>query len=298
MKHSMRSRSHAFLATTCATTCLATALLGACAPAATAPREPSSSAAASPEPARDEAAGPGALAGPELVSAGGATPAVTPPAETAPAASAEPPRPAAPPIPRSTAVLHIGDSMVESGLAQALRPRMRALGVRYEVRGEQSTFTQTWAGRMDELVAATQPDLVIITLGGNEIGNTRPETSARFVKRIVNATKGRPCVWMTAPLWREESGIYDVIQKNAAPCRFFETDRFLTAPIERRGDKIHPTPKGGEVWADLFWGWLMNERTGATKPWELRPGPDSEYAPRGLRTAPTFALGGQPTASR
>jgi len=195
-------------------------------------------------------------------------------------------------------VLHVGDSMVASGLAQALRPRMKALDVRYEVRGEQSTFTSTWAGRMDELVAATQPDLVIITLGGNEIGNTQPETSARFVKRIVNATKGRPCVWMTAPLWREETGIYDVIQKNAAPCRFFETDRHLTEPIERRSDKIHPTPKGGEVWAGVFWTWLMAERTGKTKPWELLPGSDAEYAPRGLRTAPSFPTGGQPTASR
>lgn len=223
----------------------------------------------------------------------------SPPRAIAPpdATSATPPRPEPPPIPRNTAVLHVGDSMVESGLAQALRPRMKALGVRYEVRGEQSTFTQTWAGRMDELVAATQPDLVIITLGGNEIGNTRPESSARFVKRIVNATKGRPCVWMTAPLWREETGIYDVIQKNAAPCRFFETDRFLTEPIERRGDKIHPTPKGGEVWAELFWSWLMGERTGATKPWELRAGPEAEYAPRGLRSAPTFPGLAQPTAS-
>jgi hypothetical protein len=265
----------------------------------------SSDAPRAPRPPRASSAeGDGANApAQETASEPAATPAVANAAEPAapvpaPAPKPEPPRADAPPMPKNTAVLHVGDSMVESGLAQALRPRMRALGVRYEVRGEQSTFTQTWAGRMDELVAATQPDLVIITLGGNEIGNTRPETSARFVKRIVNATKGRPCVWMTAPLWREETGIYDVIQKNAAPCRFFETDRFLTEPIERRGDKIHPTPKGGEMWAGVFWGWLMGERTGATKPWDLRAGPDAEYAPRGIRTAPTFPLPGESTASR
>lgn len=269
--------------------CLLTACGTSAPPPSESPRAPSAAEASpTPAPAADQAT-------PSVAASADATPAATP----TPAAKPEPPRAEAPPIPKNTAVLHVGDSMVESGLAQALRPRMKALGVRYEVRGEQSTFTQTWAGRMDELVAATQPDLVIITLGGNEIGNTRPETSARFVKRIVNATKGRPCVWMTAPLWREETGIYDVIQKNAAPCRFFETDRHLTEPIERRADKIHPTPKGGEVWAGIFWTWLMNERTGATKPWEMRLGPDSEYAPRGIRTAPTFPVpGGQPTASR
>ena len=119
----------------------------------------------------------------------------------------------------------------------------------------------------------------------------QPETHARFVRRIVEGTRGRPCVWITPPLWRKETGIFDVIQKNAAPCRFFETDRFLRAPIERVGDKIHPTPKGGEAWGEIFWPWLMQERVGADGvPWALRPGAPEEYAPRGLRDAPTFAL--------
>jgi hypothetical protein len=214
-------------------------------------------------------------------------------AEPAPAAAKSPPEP--PPIPPSTAVLHVGDSMVPS-LARALRPHFKALGVRYEMRFEQSTFTSTWAGRMDGLVAATQPHLVIITLGGNEIGNVQPEAHARFVRRIVAATRGRPCVWTTPPLWRGETGIFDVIQKNAAPCRFFETDRFLTAPIERVGDKIHPTPRGGEAWGAVFWPWLMAERVGGEQPWALRPGSEDEYAPRGLRSAPTFPAASAPPA--
>src|SRR5262245_18599823 len=80
-------------------------------------------------------------------------------AVTAPAASmpepgaAEAPEPAAPPathsalrpIPPNTAVLHIGDSFVLAGFSQALKPRMKAIGARYEVRSEQSSYTVTWA---------------------------------------------------------------------------------------------------------------------------------------------------------
>lgn len=268
--------------------------LAACAPDAP-PRRPRAPAAEVARPAVPPAAPDEAPpVAPARPAAGRAAPAAADEGSPAPAAAKTRPEP--PPIPPSTAVLHVGDSMVPS-LARALRPHFKALAVRYEMRFEQSTFTSTWAGRMDELVAATQPHLVIITLGGNEIGNVQPETHARFVRRIVNATKGRPCVWTTPPLWRGETGIFDVIQKNSAPCRFFETDRFLTAPIERVGDKIHPTHRGGEAWGAVFWPWLMAERVGGDRPgslhpggpWALRPGSDEEYAPRGLRTAPTFA---------
>ena len=58
---------------------------------------------------------------------------------------APPPPPAAPPpIPKGTVVLHIGDSFALAGFAQALKARMKALGVRYEVRAETSSFTTSF----------------------------------------------------------------------------------------------------------------------------------------------------------
>lgn len=185
-------------------------------------------------------------------------------------ASSHPTLPPVADLPRGTAVLHVGDSFVHSGLTQALRPKLEALGVRYEVHAEKSTNSMDWAKRVPALVASMQPDLVIITLGGNEIGSTHLDVEARAVRRIVEAIGNRPCVWTTPPLWREELGVFDTIAKNLAPCRFFETDVVVGKFIPRREDKIHPTPEGGAMWADALYGWLVRERVGDPKPWSFK----------------------------
>ncbi len=218
-----------------------------------------------------------------------------PPAE-APKASAEaPPKPpeppappaAPPPIPAGTAVLHIGDSFALAGFAQALKPKMQALGVRYEVRAETSSFTTTWSGKMNVLVANTQPDLVIINLGANEVANIDPAAHAPAIRNIVKAIGTRPCVWVAPPSFRKDTGIFDVIRENSAPCRYFDTDLLVKEPIPRQGDKIHPNEKGGAIWAEAFWAWLNAERApagapegGKTSPWKLKPSPPEEHQKR------------------
>jgi hypothetical protein len=208
------------------------------------------------------------------------------------APAAEPP---ALPSPAGTAVLHIGDSFAVSGFSQALRPRLLALGVRYEVRAEQSSFTTTWAGKMPKIIADTQPDLVIINLGANEVRNTDPSTHASYVRRIVRAIGDRPCVWISPPLWRKDTGITGVIREHSAPCRFFDTDTLVTKPIPRQSDGIHPNEAGGAIWAEAFWAWLSEQRappdkeaapgpsgaalpaTSTTSRWRLKPAPPEEH---------------------
>ena len=197
---------------------------------------------------------------------------------TAPAKVAAPP-----PIPTGTAVLHIGDSFAVAGFAQALRPRMQALGVRYEVRAETSSYTTTWAGKMELVIANTQPDLVIVNLGANEFTNTDPPSHAPAVRRIVKAIGNRPCVWVSPPSWRKDTGITAVMRENSAPCRFFDSDALVTTPIARQSDKIHPTGAGGAIWAEAFWSWLNQQRAPAEEgsikgsPWRLLPAPPEEH---------------------
>jgi lysophospholipase L1-like esterase len=199
-------------------------------------------------------------------------------------APSTPPSVRATPPKKGTVVLHVGDSFVHSGLTQKLRTHFDTLGVRYEVRAEQSTNSLDWAKRVPGEVAASQPDLVIVTLGGNEIGSKHLDVQARAIKKIVASIGDRPCVWTTPPLWTEESGLFDTLQKNVAPCRFFETDRVIGSFIPRRKDKIHPTMEGGAVWADKLFAWLMDERTGdVDKPWLLKAPTAEETTPRGIR---------------
>lgn len=181
-------------------------------------------------------------------------------------------------------MLHIGDSFVLAGFAQALRGRFHDLGARYEVKSEQSSFTVSWASKVERLVADTQPDLVLINLGANEVLNTDPPAHAPAVRRIVKSIGDRPCVWIMPPLWLKDTGIRKVIRENSGPCRFFDTDALVKQEIPRQGDHIHPSDKGGAIWADAFWAWLQGERTtsdasalGPKSPWRLKPSPPGEH---------------------
>ncbi len=245
----------------------------AAAEAASTPRDPAASPLAAPAPSPAPLSAPSPA--PSAV-ASAVAPVVEPPV-------AAPKVAAPPPIPTGTAVLHIGDSFAVAGFAQALRPRMAALGVRYEVRAETGSFTTTWAGKMDLLVANTQPDLVIVNLGANEFSNTDPPAHAPAVRRIVKSIGNRPCVWVSPPSWRKDTGITAVIRENSAPCRFFDSDALVTTPIARQSDKIHPNEAGGAIWAQAFWAWLNQQRAPAEEgpikanPWRLLPAPPEEH---------------------
>jgi hypothetical protein len=187
---------------------------------------------------------------------------------------------------------------------------MKALSVRYEIRSEQSSYTTTWAGKMERLVKETQPHLILINLGANEMSNTDPPTHASAVRRIVKAIGGRPCVWISPPAWRKDTGILNVIRESSAPCRYFDSDIWVNQPIPRASDKIHPTPAGGAIWAGVFWDWLHDQRApvspagaaspsdataqggaGAQNPWLLKPSPPEEHMPRPYVPPPWAAPG-------
>lgn len=246
--------------------------------------------AAAPEPRPGPRPDPPSSADPVVPSAPAPSAAapVAPPSASAVADAPPPPPPAPaaapPPIPKGTAVLLIGDSFALAGFSKALKPRMVALGARYEVRAETSSFTTTWSSKIDRLVSDTQPDLVIINLGANEVANTDPPAHAPAVRKIVKAIGDRPCVWVAPPLWRKDTGITEVIRENSAPCRFYDSTALVTKPIPRQGDHIHPNDEGGAIWADAFWSWLNEQREAASppegklRPWRLRAAPADEHS--------------------
>lgn len=184
-------------------------------------------------------------------------------ADTAPTPPPEPPP--------GTLVLHVGDSFAGS-LGVPLAKRLKAAGLRSVLEYRTSSYIPTWASspELTQYIARYSPDLVLITLGANEFELSAPETRARAVRRLVKQLEGRPCVWISPPRWKPDTGILGVIRENSKPCRFLDSDT-IVRELARKPDKIHPSDAGREVWADAVYSWLVHERqTGAERPWQFR----------------------------
>jgi acyl-CoA thioesterase-1 len=171
-------------------------------------------------------------------------------------------------------VLHAGDSMVggEGGLTKALASKFKAEGAKfykdYEVSVAISTYART--PRLKNLLEKYKPDIVILTLGANDVFVPFPQTAIPHVESIVKKIGDRECYWISPPTWKPDSGIVDVIKEHAAPCKFFDS-RNLT--LKRAGDHIHPTDKGGADWAELFWAYFQGR--GPQAPGLLDAGADA-----------------------
>jgi lysophospholipase L1-like esterase len=97
---------------------------------------------------------------------------------------------------------------------------------------------------------------VLVTLGANDVFNDHPEYMAKHIESIVKKIGKRDCVWIGPPLWKGDKGLVEVVRQHVAPCRFYDSQHLV---LQRAGDGIHPTEKGGEVWADAFWPFFKNE---------------------------------------
>ncbi len=192
--------------------------------------------------------------------------------DSAPNGANEKPASSTPPeLPRGTLVLHVGDSFAGS-LGVPLAQRLKARGLRSVLEYQTSSYVPTWASgkELPRYVARYNPDLIIITLGANEFELANPDQRAASVRRLVTHLGGRPCVWVTPPRWKPDTGILAVIHANLQPCRFLDSDT-IVRDLERKQDKIHPSDAGRERWADAVLAWLEHERRGeSARPWDLK----------------------------
>jgi lysophospholipase L1-like esterase len=170
-----------------------------------------------------------------------------PPIETAP----EPP---APRTLRGKKVLHVGDSMVggTGGLTKALEAKLKDEGatlVRHTKVSESLTSFDK-GPTLRDLLRTHDPDIVVITLGANDALVPHPEVFARMIQNIVRRVGDRECWWVGPPMWTADTGIVRVLRENMGACHFFDSSPLA---LDRASDGIHPTDKGGAVWADAFW---------------------------------------------
>ncbi len=150
-------------------------------------------------------------------------------------------------------VLHAGDSMVGGGLARALRPKVEAEGAKYfrDVWESGSLRQFSRSDRIPKLLKELHPDLVVLSLGANDVYEPRPEAMIAFVESIAKMVRGTDCWWLGPPIWKAEyKPFVEMLRDHVAPCTFFDGSEIT---MQRKKDGIHPDERGGETWADAFW---------------------------------------------
>jgi hypothetical protein len=229
---------------------------------------PPSSAALGAEPASEETSS--APNGTDEPAAEAQAPPHTEPDAKAPAANKEPL-----PLPEGTKVLHIGDSFA-GALGRPLGTLFEGAGMRSVLKHTDSSYLTDWAwdGKLQEYIWKYNPDLIMVTLGGNELEIVKPELRERTVKKIISTIGDRPCVWVAIPLWEgPKNGLLDVIAKHAAPCVYMDTNKLIdVAKMPRIRDGIHPTTEARADWAKFVARWLRKHRSPQEgRPWNLKP---------------------------
>jgi lysophospholipase L1-like esterase len=176
-------------------------------------------------------------------------------------------------LPRGTTVLHIGDSFA-GALGLELNRELQERGVRGVLKQQTATYIPTWAGRreLSGYLSKYSPDLILVTLGGNELDIVNPEQRANAIGRLVKRFGDTPCVWIGIPLWEGANPVLmQVIEQHAAPCKFLDSTR-LVPDLERGKDRIHPSLPGRKRWAKAVVQWLAEQRQpGGQQPWSWRP---------------------------
>lgn len=179
-------------------------------------------------------------------------------------------------------VVHFGDSFVNAGLQQTLRPKFRAMNARYITAGKTSSWLSSWAmgQELDNLYWSYRPSLFLVTVGANDLFFSPADKRAYLVHEIVRKMRGTPCVWIGIPIWDSApTEFVEMMRRESAPCRYFDSNT-ITTQITRQSDGRHPDQAGGRLWAETFWDWLMDQRNPDDGPWALKPASAQEHAPR------------------
>jgi hypothetical protein len=149
-------------------------------------------------------------------------------------------------------VLHVGDSMVPL-VGNYLRPIFWRSKRDYWIESVTSSSTLEWGGDKRLLQAAMykyNPDLILISLGSNELFDANPERRAPAIRQIVADTRGRACLWIGPPAWKRDFGFIDVLRKNLGTCRYLDSTKLR---LPRMADGRHPDWTGGHAWASAVW---------------------------------------------
>jgi len=171
-------------------------------------------------------------------------------------------------------VLQVGDSFADA-LGIELGKLLKQAGLRTSLETKTPSYIGDWAFGpvLRKAIANYNPDLVLITLGANEVEIPVPTQRVGPVQRLVKSLGDLPCVWILPPLWKQDTGVMQVIKDNAKPCQVLDSSA-LVPSLPRGPDHIHPNGEGRSIWAGAVFEWLKQARDPqGPRPWSLRGGP-------------------------
>jgi hypothetical protein len=174
------------------------------------------------------------------------------------------------PAARAERILHVGDSMAPL-VGNYLRTLFNTEGRKYWVESIPSTSSLDWGSKrlLQDAMYRYDPQVVLISLGSNELFDPNPERRAGAIRQIVEDTRGRPCMWIGPPLWKKDTGFVRVLQANLGHCRYFDSSKLR---LPRMEDGRHPSWSGGYAWASAVWRALGGtEPVPTTTPVSLKP---------------------------
>lgn len=151
-------------------------------------------------------------------------------------------------------VLVFGDSMTHH-LAMSIskygtKNNYKVLGVTWE-----SSSIPGWrnSGKIRKYMEMSKPDFVIISLGSNEMGLKSFERRIPDIKGIISQIGDIPYIWVGPPLWKEDKGLYPVLEKAIPKGKVFKIEDM---DISRGPDHVHPTRRGADQWVDSLMRWI------------------------------------------
>ncbi len=154
-------------------------------------------------------------------------------------------------------ILHIGDSHVSRGFTAGLSRHLRRAGAQYQPEGWIGSRTKSWviSGKVRRLLESYRPNVVIVTLGTNDMVDKKPAGHVSWIRALVDKIEPRTCYWVGPPPLLEDAHDYnDLLREEVSPCRFFDS-RVLEVRRKPRG-VFHLSRHEGEVWAELIWKWM------------------------------------------
>jgi lysophospholipase L1-like esterase len=177
-------------------------------------------------------------------------------------------------LPPGTRVLQVGDSFADA-LGKELGKLLKQAGLRTLLETKTPSYIGDWAYGpvLPKALSRFDPDLVLVTLGANELEIPEPAQRVVPIQRLVKLLGDRPCVWILPPLWKQDTGLIQVIKDNAKPCQVLDSSA-LVEGLPRGRDHIHPSTEGRLIWATAVLDWLKQARDPAgARPWSLRGSP-------------------------